>query len=328
MTNFKTILMEFEQEQCFSPLNLSNILKKLVLFSAKIPQPGSGQTYPRWQILANVAATDLTLAKWFESHLDALSILHELGHEVDPHKLWAVWAAEGGSNPIRYHDGYCAGIKPWCSAAALVDYGLMTYRDQNVQSQLCILDMQQSTININDEDWHAVGMQSTQTAKISLQHTAVKNVGEPQQYLTRAGFWHGAAGVAACWYGATVRLASFLEQACQEKSNPFRMMYLGKVSQTLAVTRQYFKDVAQQIDQFPDENHELKIRILRAQAELAALTVLEQVGQALGAKPYCENAIFARLAADLPVFIRQSHAAFDLERIGQLALEETSTWTL
>ncbi|MCH4246216.1 MAG: acyl-CoA dehydrogenase [Acinetobacter populi] len=328
MINFETILADFEQEQCFSASRLSTTLKQLLLQSTHVPYPASGQTYQRWQILANVAATDLTLAKWFESHLDALSILHELEYEADPHKLWAVWAAEGGSNPVKYRDGYCSGIKPWCSGAALVDYGLMTYRDHNDQSQLCILDMQQSTININDEDWHAVGMQATQTAKISLQHTAVKNIGQSQQYLTRAGFWHGAAGVAACWYGATVRLASFLQQACQEKSNPFRMMYLGKVSHTLAVTRQYFKNVAEQIDQSPDENHELKIRILRAQTELAAHTVLEQVGQALGAKPYCENAIFARLAADLPVFIRQSHAAFDLERIGQLALEETSTWTL
>ena len=37
---------------------------------------------------------------------------------------------------------------------------------------------------------------------------------------------------------------------------------------------------------------------------------------------------YARLAADLPVFIRQSHAAFDLERIGELTAQEEQLWTL
>ena len=45
---------------------------------------------------------------------------------------------------------------------------------------------------------------------------------------------------------------------------------------------------------------------------------MEVVGQALGAAPFCRNAHFARLSADLPVFIRQSHGAFDLQKIGEL----------
>ena len=67
---------------------------------------------------------------------------------------------------------------------------------------------------------------------------------------------------------------------------------------------------------------------MRAQVEATALNVLTQVGKALGAAPYCEQPHFARLAADLPVFIRQSHAAFDLERIGELSVQEEELWTL
>ena len=74
------------------------ILKILVTYSDKIPHPASGgkshaNTLIRWQILAYVAGIDLTIAKWFESHLDALSILHEVGYDKEVQGLWAVWAA-------------------------------------------------------------------------------------------------------------------------------------------------------------------------------------------------------------------------------------------
>ena len=43
-----------------------------------LPLPGSGQTLERWRALAGVAAVDLSLAKLFESHTDALAIMAEL----------------------------------------------------------------------------------------------------------------------------------------------------------------------------------------------------------------------------------------------------------
>jgi hypothetical protein len=49
----------------------------------------------------------------------------------------------------------------------------------------------------------------------------------------------------------------------------------------------------------------------------------------LGA-PFCGNAHFATLSADLTVFIRQSHGAFDLQRIGELTSIEAKDdiWAL
>jgi hypothetical protein len=68
---------------------------------------------------------------------------------------------------------------------------------------------------------------------------------------------------------------------------------------------------------------------LRAQIEAAATLVLEHVGRALGATPFCRNSHFARLAADLPVFMRQSHAEKDLAELGKLISAQPVTgWTL
>lgn len=318
-----------------------DILDILVKYSQSVPHPGNatsdgnGQdasTLERWQILAYVASVDLTLAKWFESHLDALSILYEIGYAKPVKGLLAVWAAEG--HPLRFNPddtnqqgqvhGTVNGTKAWCSGAHTVDYGLMTYRDKDARSQLLIVDMQQDGIAIDTSSWQAVGMQATDTATIDFDNVAAEQVGAANEYLDRVGFWHGAAGVAACWYGATVCLADYLIKAYQHKPNDFKAMYLGQVSMILAATQQSFYRVARLIDTQPQHSHELAIRQLRAHTEQVARQVLDAAGQALGAAPICGNAHFARVAADLPVFIRQSHGAFDLQKIGELTAQSVS----
>lgn len=287
-------------------------------------------TLIRWQVLAYISGIDLTLAKWFESHLDALSILHELGYGETQPGLWAVWAAEGHPHPVRYQQGKISGSKSWCSGANIVDYALMTYRDDEGKSQLLTVDMKQGNIDIDNRAWQAVGMQATDTATVTFDQVAATEVGAPNAYLDRVGFWHGAAGVAACWYGATASLASYLIESYQQKPNDYKAMYLGQISSDLAVSRQYLHQVAYLIDSQPKDNHQLAIRQLRTNIEQLARQVIQTVGQALGAAPFCGNAHFATLSADLTVFIRQSHGAFDLQRIGELTSLQTGDeiWAL
>ena len=247
--------------------------------------------------------------------------------EIDD-QIWAVWAADGGPAPLQIKDNLCNGIKPWCSGAEFIQKALMSYKDQQGQAQLCIVNLEHPSITTDLSHWHAVGMHPTQTARVTFVNTPVQPIGQPNSYLERPGFWHGAAGVAACWYGAAVRLASFLQESCQANPNPFKKLYLGELAQQLAITKQYFQYVAELIDHQPLLSHEREIRILRAQTEQCCLSVIERVGKALGARPFCEDATFAQLMADLPVFIRQSHAAFDYEQIAELCLSEQSLWEL
>ena len=57
--------------------------------------------------------------------------------------------------------------------------------------------------------------------------------------------------------------------------------------------------------------------------------VIEHATRALGAGPLCRDAHFARMVADLPVFLRQSHAERDQAALGRLlATEGASPWLL
>lgn len=324
------ILYEFESSHLDIESKIIESIKKLIKLD--VPHPAQGNTYKRWQILAQVAATNLNLVKWFESHLDVLSILEELQSKVTTNGLTAIWAAEGSAIPLLLNQNLCSGEKNWCSGAGIVEQALMTYRDTEDKSQLILVDMSQSGIHYDLEAWHSEGMRFTRTARLSLDSVVATKIAGPNAYLTRAGFWHGAAGVAACWFGATCRIADFLIEASRHKANDYSFMYLGDITTEIEVTKRYFQYVAEQIDLAPKLSHEYIVRILRAKTEATALRVLEMVGKALGARPFCENKIFAQLTTDLPVFLRQSHAAFDLKQIAllklQQALDQEETWHL
>ena len=60
-----------------------------------LPLPGQGCTLERWRALARIAGCDLSLAKLYESHTDALAILAECGAAQQAgNSIWGVWAAE------------------------------------------------------------------------------------------------------------------------------------------------------------------------------------------------------------------------------------------
>src|SRR6476469_51175 len=63
----------------------------------RVPLPASGRTRQRWELLASVAAVDLTAARVLEAHLDALAILAAAGLSsmAGPGRTWGVFAAEG-----------------------------------------------------------------------------------------------------------------------------------------------------------------------------------------------------------------------------------------
>lgn len=123
-------------------------------------------------------------------------------------------------------------------------------------------------------------MANTATASIQLTRVKATRVGEANVYLQRSRFWHGGAGVAACWYGATVAIARYLLSAYQNKPHYYKALYLGEISTQLLASQFCLKAVAQCIDDEPTQSHEYKIRILRAQIERTAHLVLDRVGQA------------------------------------------------
>ncbi|MBD1551676.1 acyl-CoA dehydrogenase family protein [Pseudomonas typographi] len=304
----------------------------------QLPLPGGGATLQRWRTLAEMAGFDLALVKLFEGHTDALAILSELGAAaLAGDGLWAVWAAEPPQARVtitgRARAGervQLQGRKAWCSGARQVDQALITAWDEQQRPQLVAVVLAQPGVQVTDQGWQAVGMAPTASVEVLFDGAHGQLVGDPGQYLARPGFWHGGAGVAACWYGAAVTAGEYLRGHCvQRRDDPHADAHLGAVDAHLGAARAALQACAQWLDAHPVADARLPVQRLRAIVEHSVEGVLNHVGRALGATPFCRQARFARLFADLPVFIRQSHAERDLAGLGQLLCEQPSPgWSL
>ncbi|MFT4070073.1 acyl-CoA dehydrogenase [Paraburkholderia sp.] len=294
-----------------------------------LPLPARGDTLVRWRALADVAACDLGLVKLFEGHTDALAILAELDGPPPPEaSRWGVWAAEAPDACVRAADAgvrrsgdaaaqlRLTGTKAWCSGARALSHALVTawLDDEPV---LAAVALNQASISIDTSKWQAVGMQATASADVTFDATPATLVGAPHAYVRRPGFWQGGAGIAACWYGAAARIGRTLRDACARRADAHRLAHLGATDVALEAAAAVLRETAAWIDAYPSVDAQVVALRARLVVETAASTVIEHATRALGAGPLCRDARFARALADLPVFLRQSHAERDLAALGE-----------
>lgn len=223
------------------------------------------------------------------------------------------------------------GTKAWCSGAAHVRHALVSVRDEEGRSGLVIVDMHQPGVHVTDDGWFATGMSDTASVNVLFDRAKGLPIGGPGAYVDRAGFHHGAAGVAACWYGAAKAIAEYVRESLRQgPSEPHAQAHLGGMDIALTAAKSSLHAAAAEIDARPHDCCHLAVRRARLAVEAAAEVVLFRAPRAIGVSFMCKDRRSGRLMADLPVFIRQSHAERDLAMLGDMVARsmEDSPWTL
>lgn len=295
--------------------------------------PGSGYTDLRWQSLAALSRHNTVLGRWSEAHTDAIAILHELdGPTPQRGQIWGVWAAEPPApilEAVLEDSGWVlTGTKPWCSGASLCTNALVTARVEG-SPRLFAVDLTLPGATPVPDTWHAVGMSESDSGSVAFDSVPAVAVGGPTDYLTRPGFWHGAIGVSAAWFGSACAVADTLHAAVRTRPDPHRAAHLGAIAAALGAASSALTTAAAEVDADPFDRSgraRTRARIVRAVVEDAATQCIDRVGRALGAGPLCSDAEHARRVADLTVYLRQSHAERDLEALGQDIAEEDNPW--
>ena len=306
-----------------------------------VPFPARGRTLQRWQVLCDVASHDLSLVKLYEGHTDALAILAELGDDtpIEPGSTWGVWAAESAGGrvtlaPASGRNVRLDGVKHWCSGAGNISHALLTAWSADGRGPYLVkAALRQPGVSISSVAWQAVGMADSGSMDVRFDEAIGETVGAEGDYVSRPGFMQGGAGIAACWFGGAVSLASTLHRAVAGTPDlgriPYRSAALGKVDTALSQTAALLRETAAWIDRSPRSDASIPALRVRQSADACARTVLEEVGRALGATPFCRDRSFARMAADLPVFTRQSLAERDFQSLGErLSAPAAPHWRL
>lgn len=317
---------------CRSAESVENAMRRLMAASlADLPLPGGGQTLGRWRALAAIGALDLSLAKIFEGHTDALAIIAELGGSK-PAGISAVWAAELPHARVIFsagaNGGTLTGRKAWCSGAAFVEHAVLSAWTESGEPILAEVLLRQPGVTIETDGWNAVGMAGSESVSVAFDGAHAKMLGGVGDYVARPGFWQGGAGIAAVWFGGAVAIAQTLAASPRVISDPHAAAHFGAIDVALRGARSLLEETAAWIDAHPTADASNAALRVRLSVEAAAHEVLLRTGRVLGPGPLCGDAIHAQRCADLPVFLRQSHAEHDLAALGRGLADERLTWNL
>ncbi|MDP9897851.1 acyl-CoA dehydrogenase family protein [Variovorax ginsengisoli] len=304
----------------------------------RLPLPGHGATLARWQALAGIAAESLPLVKLFEGHTDALAICQELGHvHIPADSLWGTWCAEPPDarlalRPIPGADASAfvvQGTKGWCSGADEVTHAVVSCWDADGHPRLAIVEVDHPGVRFDTSHWQAVGMAASNSYHLHFDQVPAVPLGGPNDYVNRPGFWHGGAGIAACWYGGATGLADAVHLAAGQRADPHRLAHLGAIDVALAGAGAVLRETAAWIDAHPTADAQQRAVRARLVVESAVEQVLHHASRALGAGPLCQDPLLASAFADLPIYLRQSHAQRDLASLGtQCASTAHTPWPL
>lgn len=302
--------------------------------------PGEGHTRELWEVLASLGASDLTLARIVEPHLDAVAILRQAGIPENrwPRGLLGVYAAEGPGRRLTAENQpgngeiwTLSGDKPWCSLASQVGGFLVTAFVSNSERALFLVDRSAHPApTVVDGTWASRGLAAVESPALSFKGVPAVPVGGPGWYLERPGFAWGGMGVAAVWHGGAVGVARRLHaQARQRELDQIGQMHLGSVDGALHRSRAVLDEAARLIDAglaTGADGARLALRV-RQTARASAESVLAAAAHAMGPAPLTGEELHARRVADLTVYLRQEHAERDQAALGRgIAGEETLPW--
>ena len=286
----------------------------------ELPLPGCGATPQRLAALYEFGTLDLSYARLAEAHTDATAILAEGGRTARSEALYGVWASDGPGSELRLvRDGHggmrLSGRKKYCSGASLLDSALVTARmDEGVM--LIAIDLKLKGISIESSGWATPAFAATRTATVNFDNVVVSGehlIGTPDWYLTRAGFWHGAAAPAACWAGGARGLVDAARTLGRRDAHS--KAQLGALEANDWGARALLHDAGRQIDAAPRDSALARTRAMRLRHLIERLStdVLDRFGRATGPQLLAFDADVARRHSELSLYIRQCHAERDLE---------------
>jgi hypothetical protein len=289
----------------------------------ELPLPGAGATPLRHQRLMEIGREDLTLARLAEAHWDAIAILAEAGRRPEPNQLYGVWASEKPGEVLELKSSasgmYVSGSKMFCSGAGLVDRALVTV---GVPKNLLVeIDLRRNALNtrFDGTGWKTRAFGETRTSNAIFENAIVSEadvIGNPGWYTDRPGFWHGACGPAACWAGGAIGLVDFAMR--QKRDDPHTLSHLGAMFASTWGLKSYLDQAGKEIDADPKNADEAEIRALslRHLIEQLCTDILRRIPRAFGPYPLAMDEVVSLRYQELDLYLRQSHAERDLDRLG------------
>jgi alkylation response protein AidB-like acyl-CoA dehydrogenase len=274
-------------------------------------------------VLRLLGAGDLSIARLFEGHVNAIFLvsrygtaaqLRALADAVADGAMSAVWGADDAGGLKITGDAYPAvleGRKILASGAGLVTWPLVTAKGAGRQL-MCLLTLA-ADHPVDLSRWQAQGMRSTATGTVDLSGIIVTPeniVGAAGDFMRQPLFSGGAWRFCAAHLGAVERLVDLFRDhlvARDRAQDPYQLQRVAQCVASARTARFWVEEAARRFSA-PEEEIDLTVafaNLTRTVVERAALDVMETVQRGVGLVSFIRPHPIERITRDLATYLRQ-----------------------
>lgn len=274
-------------------------------------------------VLRLLGAGDLSMARLFEGHVNAVSLVcrfgtaaqaRDLQQGVEAGTLSAVWGADGAHGLKLVEaasETHLTGGKVLCSGAGFVTRPLVTASGRDGQV-LCLLRLAEG-YSADLTMWQAQGMRSTATGSVDMTDvriTADDLIGNAGDYMKQPYFSGGAWRFCAAHLGAAERLVDLFREhlvARGRGEDPYQLQRVAVSATAVKTARFWVEEAARRFagDDHDPANVVAFVNLTRMMTERSALDVMEAVQRGVGLGAFVRPHPIERICRDLSTYLRQ-----------------------
>jgi alkylation response protein AidB-like acyl-CoA dehydrogenase len=321
--------------------------------------PFRRRAHPLWRMTSELAAADLSLARCWEGHANALTLIDALGTDaqrsrwfrgvVERGEKWVAWSGEPqapkpgekqrfGTTVTRTDDGWIVdGSKAFATSATGADWAIILVNPAGpggarhlggADDSLLLLACQLShpSITVDASWWDPVGMRATASHVVKFDKTPIPDdwqIGKPGAYL-REG-WQAAfiPHYAASFLGAARRAYSYaLEYVGRQRKadDAYVQQRVGRMVVDIRTADLWLAHVADLWDRDQRASAQAAGSQARHLVEHLALATVDNCIRVCGARSLIRPSPVERILRDLTFYVRHDNADHILATIGRAAL--------
>lgn len=319
---------------------------------------GSGDTCTRWMLTKELARANLSLARCWEGHINALMLLEHIANPaqkarwypgVTQHgELWACWSGEPqsvtpgqkapfGTRVQQVDGGYIVdGSKIFATSAGGARWAILLVsaagpggaRDGDGASQVMMLacDLEDPSVSFDDSWWDPIGMRATVSHLARFDRTFIPDanrLGEVGQFHAENWQSRFVPQYAASFLGAAEGALDYarhhlLRQSKQD--DPYVQQHIGQMAVNVRSGHLWLHHVAELWEQGDEDAARLAGTCARHAVEHLALDTVDHAIRACGARCLNRPSPLERIHRDLSFYVRHDNDDHVLANIGRSQL--------
>ncbi|WP_306095362.1 acyl-CoA dehydrogenase family protein [Qipengyuania flava] len=285
---------------------------------------GPAGTRDAFNALRALGRANLSLARLFEGHMNAVKLIALYGSEdtasnaakaIEEGALLGVWGADDPAEPLdfdrRGDEVALTGAKRFASGLGLVEQAMVTVATTEGQQLLLVPANEPERCDYSA--WSMGGMRATRSGRYQFSGVSIRDdalIGAPGDYLREPHFEGGIWRYCAAHLGAAEALYhAMVEQLTDRKRADDPSQHRRIVASAIAIesARLWLLRAADEVEAAGAEGHKAALSMLAREAtEDACRLVMENVERALGMAAHVEGSFVHRTMRDLRLFLCQA----------------------